>query len=450
LDQLAPTSPFYNTPGAIRLEGKLNLEALERAINEIVRRHEVLRTRFEVENGEPVQLIDEWEPRRLEIEDLKSVAREERDAEVRRIAREEAETRFDLSRGPLLRVKALKLEEKQHVVLFTMHHIVSDGWSVGVLIGEVRALYDAYSAGESSPLEELPIQYADFAVWQREWLKGEVLERELEYWRKQLLGVEALRLPTDHPRPAVPSYRGAQEVFQLDAELTSALRELSRQEGVTLFMTLLAAFQTLLYRYTGQKDIVVGTPIANRNRRELEGLIGFFVNTLALRTKLSPDISFRELLRRVRETALAAYSHDQAPFEKLVMELSPKRTVGQNPLFQVWFFLADRFSNSDLHLSEITMSSVSSGFSPAKLDLELTMTAATINIDGILTYATDLFEPGRIIALIRQFQALLNAVVRNPDWKLMDIQLAGLRENRQLIEPHSPCPIDEMEAAFVF
>jgi non-ribosomal peptide synthetase component F len=330
-----------------------------------------------------------------------------------------------------------------------MHHIVSDGLSTGILIKEVGMLYQAYGRGEESPLEELPIQYADFAVWQRQWLQGGALEEKLEYWRNQLAGVETLTLPTDYPRPAVESFRGAERTFLLDEELTSALRALSRQEGVTLFMTLLAAFQTLLYGFTGQRDITVGTPVANRNRLELEGLIGFFVNTMVLRTLLSSKISFRELLRQVRETALAAYSHDQVPFEKLVVELSPKRVVGQNPLFQVWFFLDQRLSSNDEVLPGLTISSFKGSPSHAKLDLALTMSAYDRHIAGSFTYAADLFDLKTIITLVKGFQSLLQAVVLNPDGKLLDLLLTGLSENQESMET-SARHIDQMQSDFIF
>jgi non-ribosomal peptide synthetase component F len=279
-----------------------------------------------------------------------------------------------------------------------------------------------------------------------------VLEKELEYWRRQLGGVEALELPIDHPRPAESSYRGAAESFVVERELAEKLRELSRREGVTLFVTLLAAFQTLLYRYTGQEDIVVGTPIANRNRLEIEGLIGFFVNTLALRVRLSTEISFRDLLHRVRETALAAYSHDQVPFERLVVELSPKRTTAQNPLFQVWFFLNNNngSSNNDPIFPGLTLSSVESDFSPARLDLTLTMSANFDSIVGAFTYATDLFEPETIITLTERFQSLLYALACNPDCKLLDIPFAALSENQRPLETHTIISPDEMQTTFAF
>jgi acyl carrier protein len=453
IDQLDPGNGIYNCPVAVRLEGMLNLETLERSVNEIVRRHEALRTRIEVEGGEPWQVIDEWEPRGLEVEDLSGLRVEEREVEARRRAREEAGRGFDLRRGPLMRVKVLKLGEAEHVLLCTMHHIVSDAWSMGVLVREVCALYQAFSmgqAGEASPLEELPVQYADYAIWQREWLKGEVLEAELEYWREQLAGIEAQQLPTDYPIPAVRNYRGAQQTFLLEAELAAALREQSRREEVTLFMIMLAAFQTLLYRYTGQRDIVVGTPIANRNRVELEGLIGFFVNTLALRVQLSSEDSFQDLLRKVRKMALAAYSRSHVPFEKLVVELAPKRVAGQTPIFRVWFFLENHSSNKDLILPGITISPVKNDFSPAKLDLALTMNARSNGIVGTFTYATDLFEPETINTLIGRFQSLLRAAVHQPGCKLLDLPLAGLNENRQMMKPSDVGAIDEAQATFVF
>jgi acyl carrier protein len=454
IEQLEPGNSVYNNPGVMNLEGRLDLEALERALNEIGKRHEALRTRIEVEDGEPFQVIDAWEPWKLEIEDLTGLALEERENEAVRIASAEAGTGFDLKRGPLLRVKVLKLGEEEHVVLFTMHHLVSDGWSIGILIRETETLYQAYSmgnAGEPSPLEELPIQYADFAVWEREWLRGEVLKRELEYWRDQLAGAKALELPTDYPRPAAPSYRGARQSFVIESELAENLRLLGRQEGVTLFMTLLAAFQTLLYRFTGRQDIVVGTPFANRGRLELERLIGFLTNTLVMRSQLSDGISFRDLLQQVRETSLAAYSHAQMPFEKLVIELAPKRAVGQNPLFQVWFFLDNAYSNESSNLHEITQSAVKNDYSPAKLDLALIMTAYSDKLVGTFTYATDLFRAGTIIALIDQFRSLLQSLACDPDCKLSEIPLLKVSDGRPLIETaHINSSIDELQADFVF
>ncbi|MGH7828765.1 MAG: condensation domain-containing protein, partial [Candidatus Binatia bacterium] len=310
LDQYEPGSSVYNIPSALRLKGALNVPALERSLSEIVRRHEALRTTFAVIDGEPFQVIAPALPVSLPIVDLTDRPGSEREKEAQTIAAEHAQKPFDLSQGPLLRVFLLHLGEDDHILLLTMHHIVSDGWSRGVLYRELSVLYEAYTQGKPSPLAELPIQYADFAFWQRQWLQGEVLENQLLYWKKQLEGAPALlNLPTDRPRPAVQSYRGGSRSIELSQELTQGLKALSAQEGVTLFMTLLAAFQTLLHRYTGQNDIVVGSPIANRNRAEIEGLIGFFVNTLVMRTDLSGNPTFKELLTRVRETTLEAYTH---------------------------------------------------------------------------------------------------------------------------------------------
>ena len=340
LDQLEPGSSFYNIPAAVRLHGVLNVAALERTLSEVVRRHEVLRTHFMAVDGEPVQVIEAAAPLQLEVLDLSALEEEAREAEVLRLAQLEASRPFDLWRGPLLRVGLLRLGKEEHVALVTMHHIVSDGWSMGVFINEVATLYAAYVRGEESPLEELPIQYADFAHWQRGWLQGEVLAAQLDYWRAELADAPTvIDLPIDKPRPPVQTYRGAYQPLQLSAALSAQLRDLSRRHGATLFMTLLAAFDLLLCRYAGQEQVLVGTPIANRNRSEIEGLIGFFVNTLVLRGDVRGNPSFSELLRRVRETALSAYAHQDLPFEKLVEELQPERDMSRSPLFQVMFVL---------------------------------------------------------------------------------------------------------------
>ena len=305
LDQYEPNSSFYNLPSVMRLKGFLNVSALEESLNEIIRRHESLRTTFTKIDGEPVQVIAPSLSLSLGVVDLSQLVESEREEEARRLSSEEARCPFDLARGPLIRAALIRLGPQDHVLVLTLHHIVSDGWSTGVLHSELAVLYRAFCHSEPSPLSPLAIQYADYAVWQRERLKGEVLESQLGYWKKQLEGMPAvLNLPTDRPRPAVQSFRGQRQILELSPELTAGLKELSRKGGVTLYMTLLAAFQTLLYRYTGQEDIVVGSPIANRNRTEIEGLIGFFVNTLVLRTDLEGEPSFEEALRRVRESAL--------------------------------------------------------------------------------------------------------------------------------------------------
>ena len=314
--------------------------ALERSLGEIVRRHEVLRTSFPTVEGVAVQRIAPVLEVGLPVVELQGLDEGEREAEVRRLAAEEAQRPFDLARGPLLRVCLLKLGEEDHGLLVTLHHIVTDGWSLGVFIRELSALYQAFSTGRPSPLAGLPIQYADFAAWQRGWLQGAVLEGQLGYWQEQLAGAPSLlELPTDRPRPAVQSSRGASAVFTLEAELTQGLKALSQRAGVTLFMTLLGAFMVLLARYSRQEDIVVGSPTANRTHSQTEGLIGFFVNTLVLRADLSGDPPFEELMGRVRRVALEAYAHQEVPFERVVEALQPERTLSHSPLFQVLFAL---------------------------------------------------------------------------------------------------------------
>jgi hypothetical protein len=331
---------LYNIPAAVRLSGTLHQVALQQGLQEIVRRHEALRTRFGTSAGQPVQIVALVLTVGLPMVDLRGLPEPAREEMARRLATAEARRSFDLMQGPLLRVTLLSLDEAEHSVLLTMHHIISDGWSIGVFIHELTALYQAFSEGKATPLPELAIQYPDYAQWQREWLQGDELEREVRYWREQLHAApELLDLPTDHPRSARPSFRGALQTHLLPPALTRSLLTLSRREGVTLFMTLLGAFQALLHRYSCQREICVGTPIAGRSWLQTERLIGFFVNTLVLRTDLSGRPRWRELLRRVREVALGAYTHQDLPFEKLVEELQPGRYLSHSPLFQVMFTL---------------------------------------------------------------------------------------------------------------
>ncbi|HYR10725.1 MAG TPA: condensation domain-containing protein, partial [Longimicrobium sp.] len=342
LDRMEPGNAFYNLPNAVRMRGALDVPALQRALGEIVRRHESLRTVFAEADGSPVQVIAPFGGFALPVENLSGLGEADREAAARRRVQEEAARPFDLSAGPLFRAALLRLGEEDHVLLLSMHHIVSDGWSLGVLLRELSALYSAYRKGRESPLPELGVQYADYAVWQRGQLAGEALDRQLAYWRERLSGApELLELPTDHPRPAVQTYRGETVPVELSPELLGRLQALGRSEGATLYMTLLGAFQVLLSKYSGSTDIVVGSPIAGRTRKELEELIGFFVNTLVLRTDLSGDPSFREVLRRAREVTLGAYEHQEMPFEKLVAELQPERSLSHSPLFQVVFTLRD-------------------------------------------------------------------------------------------------------------
>src|SRR5205085_6270817 len=325
-DQFEPGNPAYNLVSTVSLRGKLDAVALERSFSDVTRRHEALRTTFDFRDGEPVQVIAPPQPLHLHVLDITHLPEAERDGRIRNLIHEQTQASFDLKRGPLLRITLVRLRDEEHVLLLAMHHIVSDAWSMGVLVGEVVALYEAYASGREAARPELPLQYADFATWQREWLQGDVLEEQSAYWRRQLGGgLPILELPTDRARPALQTYNGASLSFPLSPALSQSLKALCKAEGVTLFMTLLAAFKVLLYRYTGQEDVIVGSPIANRHRQELEGLIGFFVNTLAMRTDLSGNPTFRELLGRVRETALGAYAHQDLPFEYLVEQLQPDR-----------------------------------------------------------------------------------------------------------------------------
>lgn len=338
VDRLFPGTSFYNVPTVFRLTGILNLAALEESFNQIVRRHEVLRTTFGTVEGQLMQLIASDLSVSLPKIDLQHLPQNERVAAAQELIEQEMQQPFNLAQGPLLRVTLLQLSQVEYVLVINLHHIVFDEWSIAILIRELGLLYTALCAGKPS-LPELPIQYADFAHWQREWLQKDVLESQLSYWRSQLQNLSLLEIESSRPRLKEPSYRGATELIELPNDLSQALKALSQQEGVTLFMTLLAAFQALLYRYTGQTDIAVGSPIANRNRRELEDLIGFFANSLVLRTDLSGNPTFRELLFRVRKIAVGAYAHQDLPFEKLVEELHPERSLSRNPLFQVVFAL---------------------------------------------------------------------------------------------------------------
>jgi amino acid adenylation domain-containing protein len=433
LDQWEPGSSTYNLTTAVRLTGLLNLAALERSLNEILWRHEALRTTFATVDGQPVQVVASPKVFALPVMNLQHLSETERDAEAQRLVNDERSKPFDLIKGPLFRPTLLQLGEEEHILLLAMHHIVSDGWSMGILSRELTVLYEAFSAGHPSPLTELSIQYGDFAKWQREWLQGEVLERQLSYWKRQLEGIPAVsNLPADRPRPAVQGYRGKTQYLELTKELTEGLKALSRKEGVTLYMTLLAAFQTLLYRHTRQEDIVVGSPIANRNRSEIEGLIGFFVNTLVLRTDVSGNPSFRELLGRVRKTALDAYEHQDLPFEKLLEDLQPERSLSYSPLFQVMFILQNA-PNTGLEFKRLSVSPVRLDTETAKFDLTLSIHETPSGLSGALQYNTDLFDDATITRMIGHFQILLKGIVADPDLRISDLPMLTLAEWHQLL-----------------
>ena len=451
LDQLVPNNPFYNVPAALRLTGSLNLTALQQTFNEIVRRHEALRTTLAVVSGQPVQRIAAAFHLPINVLDLRNLPQESRQTEANRLTAQEAQRSFNLSNDLLLRVTLLQLDDAEYLLMLNMHHIVSDGWSIGVLIQELGALYTAFASEKPSPLPPLSIQYADFAKWQREWLQGEVLETQLAYWRQQLNGISMLNLPADRPRPAIQSYRGKRQFLQLPKQLSEALETLSQREGVTLFMTMLAAFQTLLYHYAQQEDIVVGSPIANRNRSEIEALIGFFVNSLVLRTDLSGNPTFRELLNRVKEVALGAYAHQDLPFEKLVEELHPDRALNQNPLFQVAFALQNAPGNR-LELPELTLSPQQLDVGTARFDLEFHLWERSPNssgsnqspsnklwvdssegISGMVIYSADLFDEATITRMLCHFQTLLESIVANPEQRIANLQYLSAKERDHLL-----------------
>ncbi|MEK6283639.1 MAG: amino acid adenylation domain-containing protein [Acidobacteriota bacterium] len=446
LDQLTPGSVAYNMPIAIRLSGSLHLLALQQTFSEILRRHEVLRTSFAVIDGEPVQLVSEPRCFDLPVVDLSHLERLGSEQEVQRLAGEEAHRPFDLTYAPLFRATLLRLAAAEHVLLLTMHHIISDGWSMGVLIKEVTTLYEAFSAGQPSPLAELPVQYADYAVWQREQLQGETLEGQLQYWREQLEGAPVLlELPTDKPRPPVQSYRGAQHILEVAPRTTRALKMLSQEHGVTLFMTLLAALQVLLYRYTGQEDIVVGTPVAGRTRAETEGLIGFFLNTLALRVSLKGDPTFAALLSRVREACLGAYAHQDVPFERLLEELAPERTLSHTPIFQVMFnmlnldYVGKQIELDGLKIDPLPAAQQEPG---AKFDLEFYARELGDGLQLRLVYS-ELFTSVAMEQMLGHLHTLLQAVAAEPGRHLATLDLStDLREQRpnqnSLTRPTNP------------
>jgi amino acid adenylation domain-containing protein len=433
LDQLVPGSPVYNLPGSVRLKGALNVAALEHSLNEIVRRHEILRTNFQTVDGQPAQIVAPARPVALTLTDLGALAPHERAAAAQRLAFTEGRRAFNLAHDPLLRARLLRLSADEHVLLLTSHHIISDGWSLGVFLRELAALYEAARSGRPAPLAELPIQYGDYAVWQRDALQGEALRAHLDYWRRQLAGERTLlQLPFDYPRPAIQTAAGARHQFALAASLLATLKTLAQQQGTTLFTVLLAAFNVLLHRYAGQTDLIVGTPVAGRNQTETENLIGLFVNTLVLRTDLSGTPDFVEVLRRVNAVALAGYEHQEAPFEKLVEELQPERDLSRMPLFQVMF----SFQNAPmpaLELEGLTLELREVEIDTAKFDLALNLTETPGQLEGYFEYNTDLFEPATVARLARYFQTLLHAIAAAPRQAVAALPLLDAEDEQQLI-----------------
>ncbi len=442
LHQLEPDSPAYNMFMAFRLSGKLDIPALERAINEIIRRHEALRTTFEIVNDAPVQVINPALPFSLPVSDLRSYDRAEREAASLSLATNEARASFNLESGPLLKAKLIRLEDEEHVMTLNIHHIVSDGWSLTIFVRELTALYAAFSQGKLSPLAELPIQYADFAAWQRRWLQDETLEKQLSYWKKRLEGeLPRLELDTDRERLAQQTFKGAAVSFAISPGTATALKSLCRNEGVTMFMALLAAFKVLLYRYTGQEDILVGSAVANRDRTEFENIIGCFINTQVLRSDLSGNPTFLETIARVREVVLEAYAHQSVPFEMIVETLQPERKGNYNPLFQVWFVLHSQVSR-DAENTELKVNNINVDIGTAQFDLTLSMHEGDESVAGSFTYNLDLFDKDTIEEMSRRFVALVNAVAANASIRLLDICLDPEGESGS-VEKNFEVPPDE-------
>ncbi|MDT5268885.1 MAG: hypothetical protein QOH49_1071, partial [Acidobacteriota bacterium] len=435
LGQLEPEDPSYNMAGALRLKGPLDAGALEWSFNEVVSRHEALRTAFVEVNGVPVPSVEPVTRLTLPSYDLSALPEGAKQERLDAFLREEAERPFDLKRCPLLRLRLLRLAEDEHVLQLTMHHIISDGWSLGVLLRELKTFYESRTAGQPAELRELPVQYADYALWQRERLEGGELERQLAYWEARLAGLpEALELPTDRPRRPSPRRRGGVVEFSLPTGLTTSLKSLARREGATLFMTLLAGFEALLYRHTGQELFAVGTPVAGRGREEVRGLIGFFVNTLALRAEVSGGETFAELLGRVRGEALGGYGHQEAPFERVVERLSPARSLGRSPIFQVMLTL-DNTPQEELKLGALRVERLPSDGGAAKYDLSLSLREEGGVLGAMLSYDAGLFDEATVRSLAERYEVLLEGAAADPARRISEVPLLTEEEaHRQLVE----------------
>jgi len=433
LHQLEPESAAYNVPRAVRIKGRLDSAALNQALKEIGRRHETLRTRFIARDGQPMQVIDECWKAGIILWDLSGLDACEREEEAGRIIREDAGHPFDLELGPVLRAGLLRLFDGDYVLALSLHHIVSDGWSTGLLINEFIRIYEAFRAGISSPLRDLQAQYADYAVWQREQLQGEVLNEQLDYWRRTLDKVPILKLPTDLPRTAKRSHRGKSIQFKLPAEFTLELRRRCRSEGVTPFMILLTGLQITLGRYAGQDDGAVGTLIASRNRLETEELIGFFINQLVLRMDLSGDPTVREALKRVRETTLGAYERQDIPFEKLVEALAPERDLTREPFCQT-LFIFERASHAAPQLPDLALTQFGQDLDVTRFEIELMLTESESAIGGIINYSTDLFEEPTIKRMAGHLKRLLEAMVKSPEKRIGQLNMLSAAEQHQIME----------------
>ena len=433
LDQLEPGNSVYNICRAYRLTGPLDIAVLTLSLNEVVRRHEVLRTTFPAVDGRPIQLVAAALRLTVKVIDLQEVTQTERETELLRIAIEEGGQSFDLALGPLLKMALVRISKEDHLLVFTVHQIICDGWSTRIFFRELEKIYDTFSDGQSLTLPPPPVQYADFALFQRQWVKGDVLESQLSYWKNQLgTMIPILELATDRPRPSVQTFRGAREAIELPTRITAPLKELSREEGATLFVILMAAFNTLLHRYTAQEDIIIGFPIANRNHAEIQNAIGFFVNTLPLRTDLSGDPTFRELLKRVRAVCIEAYAHQDLPFEKLVEELYQERDLNRNPVFDV-MFVFQNISEPLLKIPDVKSGAVRINTGTSKFDLTLSLGEREQMLVGFIEYRTDLFERRTIERMIGHFQTLLEGIIADPDQPISTLPLLTDAERHQLL-----------------
>jgi hypothetical protein len=451
LDRLQPGTTLFNMPSAWRLEGRLDARSLAAAFTEVSRRHESLRTSFVLHEGQPVQMVSPPGEFSLPLIDLTELPEPARMPKARRLAAQWAKLPFDLARGPLLRACLLRLGAERHALVLTLHHIITDGWSSKILFRELSALYDSGARGEVSPLPELEAQYGDYAVWQRARLQDQLFEKQLAYWREQLSGASPLlELPTDRPRAAAPAHPGAACVITLSKEVTEGIRALNQHEGVTLFMSMLAAFKALLCRYSGQEEIIVGSPLAGRNHRQTEALIGFFINTLVLRTNLSGNLTFRELLARVRETYLAAHANQDVPFERLVAELQPDRSRGQSPFFQVWFALQN-VGGEKLKFADLALTPLNIAVKTAQFDLTLSVWEEQDFIGAFLIYDTELFDVGTATQFLEDYKALLCEIVARPEQRILEIPLRPTDADAELAGTSSAEEIEaEPEDLFTF
>ncbi|HEX8353506.1 MAG TPA: amino acid adenylation domain-containing protein, partial [Pyrinomonadaceae bacterium] len=433
VSQFEPDTSVYNVPVALRFGGRLDRAALASALRDVITRHEVLRTSFRVVGQEPAQVIEPEPEFELHVTDLRGLPGREREAEAMRLARAEAQRPFDLTRAPLVRAALVRLRDDEHVLLLTLHHIVSDAWSLGVLVKELAALYEAHTTGVTPPLAPLAFQYADFAHWQRRLLAGAALEKQLAYWRRRLADAPpVLELPTDRPRPAVQSHAGKTLTFAIPGAVAASLAALGRRENATPFMTLLACFKVMLHRYTGQTHVVVGSPVAGRGRAEVEPLIGFFVNMLPLNTALAGDMTFRELLARVRSSTLDAYAHQDVPFEKLVEELQPGRSLSHAPFFQVAFALQNT-PRTELSLPGLTLGLLEVERETSKFDLTLTVDERADGLVASFEYSTDLFDEPTVRRMAAHFKTLLRGIAARPDARLSELPLLEPGERRRLL-----------------